>query len=217
MSLQGWLGGFPKFGGWGELSSSPSRFKVYDDFRKSYLPQYLGSRPRRLGNPSAVNMASFETTCKKKQKRETKFLSERRLSRQCKWSVRSSVMLRSLDWELVTDVSVQPSVRFSRVMQSRKTSWTAWPLKMGPICSFETSVNIYQSRMHHIRVKLKPRISLSTRQNGLSYTRQTKEKFSPERHLDVKRFCQSELKKTPPYSSSYIPWLPVSLAARSKA
>jgi hypothetical protein len=78
---------------------------------------------------------------------------------------------------------------------------------MGPIYFFETSVSIYQSRLHNITVELKPRVSLSKSPNGLSCTRQTKEKFSTEGRLDVKIFCQFKLKKTPDYSSFYIPGL----------
>jgi hypothetical protein len=113
-----------------------------------------------------------------------------RLAQRCKRDLRSSGMLREVDWYLSTDVSRQLigptfkgqavrecylptfrdnlSVPFSKLKQSkknviyrrfgttyllhaqgssssRKTSWTAVPLRMGPIGCTETSVSNYQS------------------------------------------------------------------------
>ena len=51
-----------------------------------------------------------------------------------------SVMLRAVGWWLFTDFSGQPIGPISRG-QVIKFSWSAWPLKMGPLGRPEMSVN----------------------------------------------------------------------------
>jgi hypothetical protein len=60
----------------------------------------------------------------------------------CKWDIHPSGMLHDLDWLLVTNLSGQPNVK--------QSSWTASPMKMGPIGCPETLVTIYKSTLCNI-------------------------------------------------------------------
>jgi hypothetical protein len=63
--------------------------------------------------------------------------------------IRSSAMLRSLDWQFVTDVLEQPIGTIFKG-QTVQSSWTAWPLKTGPIIFPETSVTNNRYTLHYI-------------------------------------------------------------------
>jgi hypothetical protein len=60
-------------------------------------------------------------------------INDFRQSQRFKKDLRSSGMLRSVDWKTVSNVS-----------------WTACPLKIGPKCCPETSVTNYQSTLRNI-------------------------------------------------------------------
>jgi hypothetical protein len=71
-----------------------------------------------------------------------------RLTPWCKSDLRSSGMLRGVDWQLPTfrgNLSV-PSSRAKQFM-----CWTAWPLNMIPVGCPETSVTNYQSALPNIQ------------------------------------------------------------------
>ena len=59
-------------------------------------------------------------------------------------------MLRNVDWYLVTDVSGQPNGPIFKGQAVYYSSCIAWPFKMGPIGSPETSVANYQSTLRNI-------------------------------------------------------------------
>jgi hypothetical protein len=63
------------------------------------------------------------------------------LPTQCKYDIRSSVMLRSLDLELVNDVSGQPIGHSLKVKQSWKVGLTGYS---------ESPVNNYQYTLRNI-------------------------------------------------------------------
>ena len=68
-------------------------------------------------------------------------LRDFRLQPRFSWGLRSSAMLRSVGWSLVTDVSGQnmhPIFKGQRV----HSSWFDWPLKMGQIFCPETSITL---------------------------------------------------------------------------
>ena len=71
-------------------------------------------------------------------------LHDSRLPPQGKWNLRSSGVLRSVDWYLLMFRDNIPD-RASRVKQSL----TAWPFKLGQIGSPETSGTGYQSKLRN--------------------------------------------------------------------
>ena len=68
------------------------------------------------------------------------------LSKRINGDIRSFGILRSVQWQLLTGDLGQLSVPPSEV----KYSWTAWPLKMGPIDRPETSVINYLSTLRNV-------------------------------------------------------------------
>ena len=65
------------------------------------------------------------------------------------WGLRSSGVVRSVCWGVLTDVSEQPMGPILKY-QAVQEKWTAWPLKMGPVICPETSVNNYQHMLHNV-------------------------------------------------------------------
>ena len=63
-------------------------------------------------------------------------------------------ILRSVEWQFLTDVSGQPvgPIFKGQAVQEEflHYSWTAWPLKIGPISCAETSVPNYHSTLRKI-------------------------------------------------------------------
>jgi hypothetical protein len=76
-----------------------------------------------------------------------------RLPPRCRWDLRSSGILRSVEWQFCTEVSGQPIGPIFTGQDFQKESlscWISWPLKMGPIGCPETSVQNYQSTLRNI-------------------------------------------------------------------
>jgi hypothetical protein len=71
-----------------------------------------------------------------------------RLPPRCKWDLRSSGMLLSVDWQLVTDVSCYISVPYLRIKQSKKNA--ARPLKVEPIVCPKRLAITYHSTLRNI-------------------------------------------------------------------
>jgi hypothetical protein len=81
--------------------------------------------------PGWVNVDNFSTTFSFFNKSQT---LDRRLLLRLNWMLPSSELL-SVGW-FRTDVSGRPVIRISK----GHACWTDWQLKMGPVCSSETSV-----------------------------------------------------------------------------
>jgi hypothetical protein len=74
------------------------------------------------------------------------------------------VTLRSVDWSLVTDVSVQFSCPIFKVQTlylaiETRVKQCAWPLKMGPIGCAETSVTKDQSTVRKVTEECRSHIN----------------------------------------------------------
>ena len=88
-------------------------------------------------------------------------LRDIRLAQWYKWDLRSSGMLISVGWQLITDVSPQPIGHFFKGQIVQDGSWTTWPLKVGPIGCPETSVINCQPTLSNIPEDRKSKYQLT--------------------------------------------------------